>query len=570
MTTAQAKSVAHSQVLSSVKGWAQRHKALVPYALAVFWAIVVKFPILNNNIIFIDEPSYLNEAALVDSPQKFLFSFVYLSETKFPLGLFPYIAALWLNHAQAILLLHIFGTVAVAASCVLLLALSRRAFGSFWPGALAALEWGIFLNRNDLTVAVLLEYFQVPLILGSLLVLAVWAKKYSSEAPGHLRHLLPLVGAGALAGAAALVKPPGIVILPLLAVGAYFALGSSSLLRKRLLVALAPLVGGALPIGVTLLPYLFWAQARDALLFNIVDLSTQYASYQYEGSITHRLASLLRDFNLIDVCVLGIALFGHVLIYTLTRKRWTRVDRLENTFRLVILGSGLGLLVGYSSGQTKDNYLIAILPALSLYAWSVITLGYRWFLNPEPPTANHIISSPRILPRIAYSLLWVVLIINGSQAYVRHYLAEYSPAEAGGREYASTGLPGVDPHTLAAAIAARTHPGDSIWVYYNAPEIYWMANRKPATDDPEGTWLVDYYDQFWFERTLHQLQHDHPTLIVGFDDPRYPRAWAATVEDLPLIGTYLKSAYSCTQASPSDVGGPAGVVFCSLRHDHGP
>lgn len=170
---------------------------VVAYALAQLLAVGVKLPTLNNSIIWIDEPIYLSEADRLDTPMKFMLSARYITETKFPLGLVPYIAALWLDHSQAILWMHIFGLLAVVASTILLVALSYRAFSNYVPGILAALLWGIFLTRNAMTIAPLLEYFQTPLILAALWAFARWVKEHSAELLLQ-RHLPSLVGVGVL------------------------------------------------------------------------------------------------------------------------------------------------------------------------------------------------------------------------------------------------------------------------------------------------------------------------------------------------------------------------------------
>lgn len=527
---------------------ALRSHAVVPYAVALLLAVGAKLPTLNNSVLFIDEPAYLSEAARLDTPLKFLFSAHYITETKFPLGLAPYEVALWLNHSESIFWMRIFGLLAVAASTVLLVGLSYRAFQRYLPGLLASLMWSVFLTKNALTSAPMLEYFQAPLVLGALWIVAGWVKEYSAKQALRRRHLLALVGAGALIGAAALVKPPGILVAPVLALGIFLA-GAGAPRRERLRASFAPLAGATAAIGLCVLPYLFWPEALHALLFNMFDLTSRYSSQQ--GSLPTRLAALLRLFNPADVLLVLIALGTHALIYVKTTMRWNRTERQENIIRLVLLGTSLALLIGYLAGQSKDHYIVAILPLLALYAWSVMTSAYTWLSESRS--------------RVAYTAAWVALILIGlPMTSLPHYLSLYTAASASGEAYAAE-LPGVDAHILAAAIDLRTRPGDSIWVYYNAPEIYWLAHRKPATAEPVGTWLVDYYDQFWFQRTLLQLKQERPALIVGFNSPRYPRAQAAQLLELPLIGEYIQSAYTCTRASQTDVGGPAWVEFCSLR-----
>jgi hypothetical protein len=454
-----------------------------------------------------------------------------------------------IDHGRAVLWLHIFGAAAVAVSCILLFALSTRAFRSYWPGALATLLWGVLFTRDAMTGASLLEVFQAPLVLAALLIFVVWASARTSGHPTRIRQMLPLVMAGVVISAAALVKPPAVLVVPVLAAAAFLTPRTKSSAQTRLAAALAVVAGATAAIGLEVLPYLFWPTALHALLFNMLDLTSRYASNQ--GSLLGRANALMGTFDLADVALVVIAVLGHTIVFSFNGARWTAAQRVENLIRAVLLVSGLALCAGYAAGETKGNYSVAILPPLALYGWSVLLLGYQW-------------TTERV-SRVAYTAvcLGVILVVLPSTLPTR-LVTLYSQAQATHGTYAPP-LLGVNASTLAAAIDARSRPGDTIWVYYNAPELYWLADRKPATDEPIGTWLVDNYDQFWFERTLAQLRQERPSLIVGIATPRYPRQRAATVQDLPLIGAYIQTAYVCSTASPTDVGGAGVVVFCSLR-----
>ncbi|MGZ3675682.1 MAG: hypothetical protein ACXVCO_15360, partial [Ktedonobacterales bacterium] len=243
--------------------------------------------------------------------------------------------------------------------------------------------------------------------------------------------------------------------------------------------------------------------------------------------------------------VVEVALVLHGVILRRAWGTWSREERMENVVLLVILGAGLAMLAGYLSSQAKSHYIVAFLPLLALYAWEILTTIYMRI--------------PRLWLRVVYTAALVLLILIGMPStYLIHYLSLYSPSSVNGSDGAQGGC------TCPGGQKPHTRPGDSIWVYYNAPEIYWMANRKPATDEPEGTWLEDYYDQFWFQHTLLQLQQERPTVIIGFDNPRYLRARAAKVLDLPLVGSYIQSHYTCSRATPAEVGGRPGSssVLC--------
>ena len=145
------------------------HSPLATCLLALLLALVAKLPTLHNQIIYIDEPAYLVQAARLDSFEAFAYAFVYRTDTKFQLGLVPYMIGLALSWENTILVVRLLGFIAVGATSVLMVAISRRAFGSVVPGLAGLVLWLLCLNTATSLAAPLMEYFQVPLVL-----LAVW------------------------------------------------------------------------------------------------------------------------------------------------------------------------------------------------------------------------------------------------------------------------------------------------------------------------------------------------------------------------------------------------------------
>lgn len=490
-------------------------------------AVVTKLPTLTNSIIFIDEPIYLNQASLLDSPEAFVFAFLYRIETKFPLGLLPYIAAERIDWQNALLILHLFGVVAVAISVYLVLSISHRAFHSFAPGAIAAIAWCIYLARDAQTASTLLEYFQTPLLLASVLLFITAQQRIKVS-------YVNICVAGVLLGLAALVKPPALAVAPVMLV----ILGSTDrrwIDRARATLALG--VSVMLPIVVFVVPYLFRPDALEALKFSMITLTESY-SLQGNASAPRKLLNLLAVMNRGDVALI----VGADLVFAATFVSDTvkKVPREAATFAGEIFIIGLALFLGYSIGQAKNHYIIPVLPFLMLFAGQVLNSTYQ--------KARGRFTKLALMGALgavfAASLVPVVF-------YYPHLWAD------GGREYAQQ--MDVDAVALARYIDGHSTAKDRIWVYYNAPEVYWKADRKPATDDPTATFLIDSYDDFWFMRTRDQLATSQPAIIIGIQKPRFPRTKVAALTDLPDVGDLLRERYGCS----SDV--IANTVVCLRR-----
>jgi hypothetical protein len=282
------------------------------------------------------------------------------------------------------------------------------------------------------------------------------------------------------------------------------------------------LLGVAAPLAVFLLPYLSRPETIPDLRFNFIDLAGAYSNLHNLSYLT-RLLILLASFPVSAMIIIVTTVIQYLVSrFVFHRRRWDETG----IFELAMLLTGGVLLYGYVAGQVKPHYIVAIMPPLMLFA------GHRiWLFHKSLPGRN--------LPTLFLATLGLFIVALETDSF-RLYSNLITD---GGSAYAGQ-MPAIDARSIAGYIEANSASQDTIWVYYNAPEIYWLANREPATNDPTGSWVMEMHNQFWFHRTHEQLLRDRPIFIVGIAEPRYPANIPALTE-LPLVKNLLAEQYAC-------------------------
>ncbi len=533
---------------------------LWPYIAATLLAVVEKLPSLNNYISTVDEASYLVQARLVDTWETFIFAFQYRTETKFQLGLVPYILGHKLDEANAMLIVRLFGLAALIVSACLIVRISKQLFNSVIPAFLCLIPYLLFLNITLPVIAPLLEIFQLPFLLAALSLFIGYLQRSNTTSSNIERcqnshKVRSLYWCGLTLGLATLIKPTAPVVA--VAMALWLALPVlPKLLRRQLswkqLVnslahpALALILGTATPIVLFVLPYFFRPAAMQELIYNTFQLPLDYTS-----GIDRTYASRIAE--LISMLPMGIGLFITLLpLAYLCGKMWQRVrnkrgsvNKLEGVAATwgqdeyivsLIPTTGIALFFAYSTGWVLDHYWVPVLPFFLLYAGYIAMTIYRTIPWPK--------ARPVFLAILVVALVW------SNMRLVRNYLLI---ANEKGRDYRHE-APGVDANQLATYITANTSPQDSIWVYYNMPEVYWLADRRPATREPVGNYLASFYNSAWFDRTYNELESSRPALIVGITATRWPEEGVSEVQELPRVKELLAQRYDCIRdAVPNTV-----------------
>jgi hypothetical protein len=509
-----------SVVMSSTWG------TLLPYFVTTILGILVRLPTLNNSIIFVDEPAYLAQAARLDSLYAFIYSFLYRTETKFQLGLVPYIFALDVSQPNAILIVRLWGLLAVIVSCCLMISISRLAFGHWGPGCISSVLWLIYLSRDILTSSTLLEYFQTPLVL-----LAVWFFiKALQISDRRLRYLLY---AGIAVGLATLVKPPGIMLAPAFFVVLVLVLHTDGpqprKWRSILLSGFALAAGATLPVALFTLPYVIQPSTFHELMFNIVTLASNYAEAidPYYGPL-QRVYSVMMNFGITNMLIIGLALALFLVRRFQSARKGVSPD---DCYQYLFFFAGVSLFTAYSFGAIKAHYLIPVIPLIMLFASWEIMLLYRHLRT-------------RSL-RLVFASTFILAVVLGNIVSLQYYVTLSTGIS---KIYSIEGGPtgSVDTGELVRFVTANSTSSDYIWVYYNMPEIYWLANRKPATREPSAAWLVHVHTPFWFDRTYTELQVDKPKLMIGVDQTHYSIDAREPITELPKISEMLAQSYTCS------------------------
>ncbi|MDQ6693986.1 MAG: hypothetical protein M3014_06150, partial [Chloroflexota bacterium] len=332
------------------------------------------------------------------------------------------------------------------------------------------------------------------------------------------RPAIYMFGAGMAVGLSTLVKPPGVSIIPALTVGLLLLLGSKS--RAPLLYLGA---GAALPIALSVVPYFFNPPALEALRFSFGTVLPAYTSYGGYEPISTRAINLLASMGLPILPLLATALV--LFIPRIYNRTWGPIS--VEAYSATNLLAGVFLFTGNVTGKSYDHYLIVVLPFLLLFA------GHNLI------TFAHNMKSPKL--RLAVVVLLVLWLLFSETGSFRFYTRMFTDD---GRNYAAQ-APLVDTRRLADYIKLNSNPSDRLWVYYNAPELYWLADRQPATTDPTASWLSDQYNQLWFSKTALELQRARPAIIIGLRQPRFPTPKARRLEDIPEIKDLLAGFYTC-------------------------
>jgi hypothetical protein len=384
---------------------------------------------------------------------------------------------------------------------------------------------------------------------------AVLALLVGARTPAAVPRALWFAGAGALAGVAALYKyQAGFVALafPFVlasppATGAATRL--AALVPRALVLALASTVGLAAPFALAALYFTSHGALGDALRWGIA-FNTHYLA---EGPDLAIAASRL-----------GMQLLGVVLPSA------------------VVFGGGLAGLVlsmrrsaasAHLSGVTRGRGVLLVWALVSLYA---VTLGRRffghYFLQPElplsllaaGPTAHLLGRVPRVTalalfaPALAFFTIASLPEVFGKLVY------------AGDPDYFAIGR----------AVADRTKPDDSVWVWGNVPQIYFTAERVPGVRFTFCNYLTGLspgsrseLDPTFDSRKLavsggwdmvvHDLDAHRPAMIVDTAAGGMKSYGKFPVQSFPVLAAYLADHYR-----PDGVVG--GAVLYQRRDGDGP
>ena len=492
-----------------------------PYLLATLIGIVTKLPSLNNNIIFIDEPNYLAQAKRLDSLEAFIYAFQYRTEVKFQWSILPQIIALAISHDNAILIMRVFGLIAVIISFCLLITISKQLFKTLLPGFFAMVSWAMLLNYDSFTAPPLLEYFQSPLLL-----ICFWqfvkAIENEKKAGWHL------FWSGISLSFAVMIKISCLTTVPIFGLVLIFYQNKLNVPRfswAKVKQTLWMALGFLLPLVITIGPYFFNSAAMAELKISMIEINFNAYGKLSNTTTDIKILLLLFFFGALNLTLLGVTTIPFIVSSVFFhRNKWSRLD----TYQLLLILIGWSLFAGFVPGLVKPIYLIPVLPFLMLF------VGYR--LNHYLSMLNT--SRLRTIAIVIFSIGFLIAYSGNLNYYYKQLFVDKG-------QFYYEDMNGLDVPALVNYVKANTKPGDLIWEYYNFPEIFWLTNRKPATAEPTAAFLYLLLDDFWFKRTAEQLNTELPTLIIGVNTPHRPTEGTPILTDLPRIKDFLTQRYNC-------------------------
>jgi hypothetical protein len=482
-----------------------------------------------------DEPAYLLQAARLHSLEAFAHAYMYRTETKTQIGLIPYLLAQLIDPGSAILIVRVFVLLALLGSCWLLIAFAGRFLGSPLPGLAAALITALYAATGsgyftepyilgEFWLGAKLEYFQAPFILACLYAVA-WGAGAAGVRPPRANWWL--AAAGVSWAIAVLIKPGAILIGPVCLLSVLLLWPRASAPRARLpeqaRAAAAFLAGAAAPVALVFAPYLLSPATLSELRFNLLDLNSSYA---VGPPLIVRVPALLLG---LPTVLLLLFLVAPVLV---GRELRGRVAAPGTRVLPMVLLAAPALFLGYLPGQALLHYLIPIVPVMALAVCGYLSLALRSL------AARGRVRQAAVLPLVLV-LFYLTIQAPALIAY---------PTVAAEDYYLNEDRAHFDLDGIVAYIKAHTNPTDSVWVYYNAPEINMLSGRPSATRDPQGDWLTFLWADPWFGRTLADLEAEAPPLIIGVNHPHLYFARAAPITEVPAVHTLLERRYRCDSA----------------------
>lgn len=358
---------------------------------------------------------------------------------------------------DAVSSIRVLATLYLLAGALALLALGLRLFDR-WT-ALAAmtifLAYGSSLRFQGIT-------FNTEAIM---LLPAILAGLFFVRAIQDRRHV-PLVLSGFCVGLAILAKPVGGLLVPALGLALlamplpwrYRFVGSGLLLVGLLLAAL--------PFGIY-----FWSQeALGAARAALVDYNRLYLQETAAHIDWRRLWRIWQTMLVLAVP----ALLGLLCIFT--RRAW----RTPAHVALVLWGLAL-LATTVLSLRPYQHYYLAALPACALWSATLIATLARLVSRPPRRGSSATVSTQGMLVRGGVSLALLVGLIAPAAREVWSMRA-LSPDEQVIALYGDDGLNFfAQSAEVSHYLAERTAPDDPIFVWASEPQIYYLAQRQPAT-----------------------------------------------------------------------------------------
>lgn len=484
--------------------------------------IGLRLPTWNDRILFIDEPAYYSLAARLEVPGAHLYT--HTLDFKPPLGPLTYWLALNIDPAHAIAVVHILTSLSIALTATLLVASTQLLLGGPLVGFLAGLLYTLISSstapgQEPWFAFSSLEHFQAPWLVGFILLFVLSLRS---------ARVRLAVAAGASLGVAALYKPNVPVLLGPAAVVAVTAAWRGKVRRARA-VALTVAAGVSTIVVAGAAPLYYAALGHfDAWWFDNVTL---LAVYHAVGGPYRLEAQLLAGLIPLRLFLAGGILYA-VLGVARRRAGW------PDEFLLFLALGWLALFASLAAGQHKGNYVVQALALQCVLVAVLVVDGWSYVVRVQPRL--------RVLLGV-FHLALVVGLANAGFATYRGWrmldaLIATDDYLAIHRHFGTLG-PIVD--------YVRRHSGqdDLVYIHSQAPEFYFLTQRRPAAGDPAGTWIGEFPAPLFADRLLRDLEATPPRLIIQFGYRRYGHE-RELLQNWPRLWDWINAHYRARATVP--------------------
>jgi hypothetical protein len=411
---------------------------------------------------------------------------------KFP-GTYAAYALIISIFGQTIHAIHVGLLLVNVATIALIFFVGRRLINTM-AGITAAASYAVLsVSPSVLGLAAHATNFVVLPVLGGILLMLKEQRVTASE-PSQPKQLVQVFASGLLFGIGALMKQPGLLVIPLGAIYIVWNDVNCRLSLNRMLLRILIFVtGAAVPLGVTLL-ILWRAGVLDKFLFWTIDYAWQYGSLVPLGQAPQ---IFFRSAN--EVVLTGWPIWILAGVGALTGL-WDQRIRASILFLVVFLFfSALAVCPGF---YFRTHYFILVLPAITLLAGAAIS------------KLTEILEGRLILIRFVPFLLFAIA-LSVPLLLDKKIFFEVSPNQACGLIYPDN--PFLESVRIGTYVREHTEPGDTIGVLGSEPEIYFYSDRHSATGYIYTYGLMEpqKYAQQMQQEMIREIEGARPKYLIS-------------------------------------------------------
>ncbi|PYL12415.1 MAG: hypothetical protein DMF48_02440 [Verrucomicrobia bacterium] len=430
---------------------------------------------------------------------------------KFP-GTYAAYALIMSIFGQTIVAIHLGLLLINVATIALIFFVCRRLINTV-AGITAAASYAVLsVSPSVLGLSAHATNFVVLFVLGGILLL-LKEQAVTALEPSQPKRLVQLFASGLLVGIGALMKQPGLLLIPFGAIYLFWNdLNGRLFLNRMFLRILIFMAGAAVPLGVTSL-ILWRAGVLDTFWFWTVNYARQYGSLVPLSQAPQIFSRSANEVVLTAWPIWTLAGIGALTV-------WDHRIRASILFLIGFLFfSALAVCPGFFF---RTHYFILVLPAVSLLAGAAIS------------KLTEILEGRLILLRLVPLLLFAFAVSVPIMSDKKIFF-EVSPNQACGLIYPDN--PFLESVRIGTYVREHTEPGDTIVVLGSEPEIYFYSHRHSATGYIYIYGLMEpqKYAHHMQEEMIREIEDARPKYLISV---AMGYSWLRRPDSEPAIFTW--------------------------------